>query len=104
MPSPGQRRAAYEAAVRGLRAEADRLLAQGQSEEIVAREMVRRRNELKREARRQDDPEIVRLMERRNLEKYGDPIGPPAERLYLKYGDWLTVIEAACRPARLSNS
>jgi hypothetical protein len=31
--------------------------------------MVRRRNELKREARRQDDPKIVRLMERRNLGK-----------------------------------
>jgi hypothetical protein len=102
MPSPRERRAAYEAAVRGLRGEADRLLAQGAGEEDVARLMVQRRNDLKREVRQADNALVVRLMERRNRRRYGDPIGPGADQLYAKYGGWGEVIEAACRHADLS--
>jgi hypothetical protein len=64
--------------------------------------MVQRRNELKHEARLADDPVIVWAMERRNLIKYGDPLGPGPDWLYRKYGSWRAVIDAACRPADLS--
>jgi cytochrome c-type biogenesis protein CcmH/NrfF len=76
MASLRERRAKYEAAVRELRGEAQRLLAEGLSEEAVARRMVRRRNELKYEARLADNRAVVWAMELRNLRKYGDPIGP----------------------------
>lgn len=97
-----ERRRAYEQAVVGLRARADKLLAEGRDEEAVARELVAARNELKRQARLADDPDDVRLMELRNLARYGDPLGPGPEQLFRKYGSWVGVIEAACRPARLS--
>lgn len=102
MPSHEERRAAYETAVRALAIEAERLLAEGLGERDVALEMVKRRNALKHEARREDDPTIVVLLEQRNLRKYGDPIGPGGDWLYEKYGSWRLVIEAACRPADLS--
>jgi len=102
MTSLRQRRATYEAAVRELRGEAERLLAEGVSEEAVARRLVRRRNELKHEARLADDRAVVSLMERRNLLKYGDPLGPGPDWLRRKYGSWQGVIDAACRPADLS--
>ena len=97
-----QRRREYENAVRNLIARAEELRIAGLDDEAVARELVFARNELKRRARHDDDPEDVRLMEARNLARYGDPLGPPPEWLFRKYGSWAAVIDAACRPARLS--
>jgi hypothetical protein len=76
------RRAAYENAVRGLRGEADRLIAAGLPEEDVARKMASRRNALKRQARAEDDPWLVYILEVRNRIKYGDPVGPDADTLF----------------------
>jgi hypothetical protein len=45
---------------------------------------------------------IVRLMEARNRARYGNPLGPDADQLFAKYGSWRGVVDAACRPARLS--
>lgn len=47
---------------------------------------------------------MVKLIERRNIAKYGNPVGPGPEWLYKKYGSWELVIEAACRPFFLSKS
>lgn len=101
MPTPAQRRAAYEAAVRDLRALADRLLAAGEHEEFVARRLVAERNAVKAAIRSHDPPSLVALLEARNVAKYGDPVGPTADQLHARYGDWGEVIAAACRPARL---
>jgi hypothetical protein len=97
-----ERRRAYETAVRNLRGCAEKLAADGWAEEAIARELVSRRNELKRAARMHDDPQIVALMNARNLVRYGDPIGPTADQLLARYGSWRAVIDAACRHARLS--
>ena len=97
-----ERRAAYEAAVRDLRRIADKRLVEGADEESVARELIDLRNKLKAQYREYDDTRVVRLMELRNLQKYGHPLGPDADWLFRKYGNWNAVISAACRSARLS--
>lgn len=97
-----KRRRAYESAVADLRVRAKDLAALGWTEEAVARTLVAERNELKRAFRSADDPRIVALMEGRNLARYGNALGPDADQLFAKYGSWSAVIEAACRPARLS--
>lgn len=75
--------------------------AAGHGDEAIARALVQRRNALKVEFRADDDPRIVTLIEARNRARYGDPIGPDAEYLFVKYGNWASVIAAACRPASL---
>lgn len=95
------RRVAYMAAVRALANEAAELLAGGAGDEEVAGIMVARRNDIKRQFRAADDPELVALMEARNRAKYGHPVGPGPDWLFEKYGSWKQVIEAACRPAGL---
>ena len=97
------RRRAYETRVRALANLAVRLRARGWTEQEVARALVDRRNRLKLRARALDDPADVALMEIRNRAKYGNPLGPNADMLYRKYKSWAAVIEAACRPGRLSD-
>ncbi|MCM8729429.1 hypothetical protein ACFO8O_00410 [Hephaestia sp. GCM10023244] len=97
-------RIAYEREVRALAGEARRRKTDGESLEVIARDLVTRRNALKQRFRAGDDPAIVALMEQRNRLKYGDPIGPDADWLFRKYGSWEAVIAAACRPARIASS
>lgn len=96
------RRRLYEAQVRALARITEQLSAEGWSEEDIARHLVDARNRLKIVARKADDPAIVTLIEARNLAKYGHPVGPTADQLFVRYGSWAAVIEAAARPARLS--
>ncbi|MBX9860083.1 MAG: hypothetical protein K2Y20_10900 [Sphingomonas sp.] len=93
------RRIAYQQAVRSLAEDADVLRAAGQSDEAIARALVARRNAMKAAFRECESPALVALIEARNLAKYGDPVGPGADHLFVKYGDWRAVIAAACRPA-----
>jgi hypothetical protein len=86
-----------------LAALAVRLRARGWTEQRVARALVDRRNRLKIASRKRDDAGAVAAMEARNIAKYGNSIGPDADALHRKYGSWAAVIEAACRPARLSD-
>ncbi|MGJ3629381.1 hypothetical protein AB5I41_25620 [Sphingomonas sp. MMS24-JH45] len=99
--TPFDRRRSYQREVLALRLLAERLTREGQGEEAVARALVAARNALKVRFRALDDPALVALMEARNRAKYGDPLGPSADALLVRYGDWQRVIEAACRPARL---
>ena len=59
--------------------------------ETIARTVSRRRNELRLEASK-DDPEGLALTKKRNLETYGDELGPTPEWLYEKYGSWEKVL------------
>lgn len=95
-------RRAYEADVAALAGSANRLRREGWAAEQIARELVERRNDLKRAYRRHDDPMIVSLLEARNRVKYGDPVGPTADDLFARYGGWNEVITAAARPARIA--
>lgn len=71
--------------------------AEGRSEEDVARALVRMRNDAKDTVRAGMTPAQVAQLEARNLEKYGNPLGPTADQLHLKYGAWEKVSEAATR-------
>jgi hypothetical protein len=96
-------REAYERAVADLAAVALRLHENGLSAEEIARDVVRRRNELKQAFRAEDPADAVALMERRNIAKYGHRLGPTADQQFARYGSWANVIAAACRPSRLSD-
>ncbi|MFI1225552.1 MULTISPECIES: hypothetical protein [unclassified Streptomyces] len=73
------------------------LRAEGRSEEDIARVLVRMRNDAKDVVRAGMTPEQVAELEARNQKKYGNPLGPTADQLYLKYGSWEKVSEAATR-------
>lgn len=92
-------RADYEASVRALSEQAEELTAAGQSEEAIARTLVATRNALKRQFREGVPLPLLQIIEQRNSQKYGNPLGPTAEVLLLKYGSWRGVIGAACRHA-----
>jgi len=94
----------YEAQVRALVLLAEELRRSGVSVEAVARQLVNRRNALKVAARAFDDPLVIRVLERRNLLKYGNPIGPNADQLFVKYGGWEAVIAAAGRHATIGDA
>ncbi|ROR00078.1 hypothetical protein EDE04_6636 [Streptomyces sp. 2132.2] len=71
--------------------------AAGATDEEVARELVDMRNQAKAITRAGMTPEEVRILEERNLAKYGNPLGPTADQLYAKYGTWQQVIDASMR-------
>ncbi|MFE1908002.1 hypothetical protein ACFW96_30705 [Streptomyces gardneri] len=69
----------------------------GFTDEEIARELVDMRNQAKEITRAGMSPEEVRILEERNLAKYGNPLGPTADQLYAKYGSWQKVIDASMR-------
>lgn len=71
--------------------------AEGRSEEDIARTLVQMRNDAKDVVRAGMTREQVAELEARNQKKYGNPLGPTADQLYLKYGSWEKVTEAATR-------
>ncbi|MGW2657705.1 hypothetical protein ACWC1D_29140 [Streptomyces sp. NPDC001478] len=71
--------------------------AEGRAEEDIARTLVRMRNDAKDIVRAGMTPEQVAELEARNEKKYGNPLGPTADQLYLKYGSWEKVSDAATR-------
>ncbi|MFE6846785.1 hypothetical protein [Streptomyces sp. NPDC057686] len=78
------------------RTEAD-MRAAGATDEEIARELVDMRNQAKAITRAGMTPEEVRILEERNVAKYGNPLGPTADQLYAKYGSWQQVIDASMR-------
>ncbi len=74
--------------------------AEGRSEEEIARRLVRMRNDAKDITRAGMSPEEVARLEARNIEKYGNPLGPTADQLYAKYGSWEEVGDAATRTSK----
>ncbi len=97
-------REAYKRAVEDLALVAEALKREAKGDEEIARTLVAMRNGLKKNFRAFDPPAAVALMERRNQAKYGDPLGPNADWFYKRCGSWALVVDAACRPARLSDS
>ncbi|MGW0937722.1 hypothetical protein [Streptomyces sp. NPDC002666] len=71
--------------------------AEGRTEEDIARALVQMRNDAKDVIRAGMTPEQVAELEARNEKKYGNPLGPTADQLYMKYGSWEKVADAATR-------
>ncbi|MFF5974856.1 hypothetical protein ACFY7C_25435 [Streptomyces sp. NPDC012769] len=78
------------------RTEAD-MRAAGATEEEIARELVDMRNQAKEITRAGMTREEVRVLEERNIAKYGNPLGPTADQLHAKYGSWEKVTDASMR-------
>ncbi|MGW0686137.1 hypothetical protein ACWD2L_22530 [Streptomyces sp. NPDC002754] len=74
--------------------------ADGRSPEEIARRLVDMRNDAKEITRAGMTPEEVRVLEARNMVKYGNPLGPTADQLHAKYGSWEKVADAATRTSR----
>ncbi|MFG2874131.1 hypothetical protein ACGFYU_03845 [Streptomyces sp. NPDC048337] len=87
----------YHALLGDMDRTACEMRAQGASEEEIARTLVQMRNDAKDVTRAGMSPEQVRLLEERNMKKYGNPLGPTADQLYAKYGSWSAVSAAATR-------
>ncbi|MFF8727112.1 hypothetical protein ACF073_11545 [Streptomyces sp. NPDC015171] len=78
--------------------------ADGRSEEDIARTLVQMRNDAKDIVRAGMTREAVAELEARNIKKYGNPLGPTADQLYLKYGSWEMVSAAATRSSQAVDS
>ena len=70
------------------------MLKAGDDNETIARAVSQRRNELRLESCK-DDPEGLEVLKKRNLDTYGNELGPTPESLYEKYGSWEEVLYKA---------
>ncbi|WP_197385981.1 hemagglutinin repeat-containing protein, partial [Ralstonia pseudosolanacearum] len=91
------RRIAYEAEAKRISDGVDRMRATGMSEENVARWAVDQRNNLKTTYRSISPPDFVEAVEARNLEKYGNKLGPSADQLRQKGLSWTEIANSAAR-------
>ncbi|MPW64866.1 hypothetical protein [Moraxella catarrhalis] len=73
------------------------MLKQGKSEEEVAVWAINKRNELKVKYRGDTPPEKLREIELRNIEKYGNALGPTAHYLRQKGKTWKEIIDSASK-------
>ncbi|MFH7597972.1 hypothetical protein WDV06_23120 [Streptomyces racemochromogenes] len=90
-------RMSYHRLLEDMHRTAADMRAAGASEEEVARELVDMRNQAKEITRAGMTPQEVRILEERNIAKYGNPLGPTADQLYAKYGSWEKVSDASMR-------
>ena len=95
----GQReiRAAYLKESKKLEAKIQKMRAEDKSAEEIARYVVNERNLQKVAARKNMQPEEVATLEEGNMKKYGNPVGPTADDLYKKVGDWKKIIASSMR-------
>ena len=91
-------RQAYETDVKALQDQADSARAAGQEPETAARMLHAERNALKVKYRELSPPDKVKVYEQRNINKYGNPLGPTIEQLRAQGKTWEQIIESATRP------
>ncbi len=92
-------RLAYENEVLGLKEVAKQLKDSGKSAEEIARELHKRRRELGVRYKDLTPPDKLAEIYARNLEKYGDRLGPSVEYLRTVKGkSWEDIIESASTP------
>ena len=84
----------YHASIQELYDKLHEMQEAGYEVEEIARVISTRRNEIRMEAYK-DDPERMETVKKRNLEKYGNEMGPTPEYLFEQYGSWETVIKEA---------
>jgi len=90
-------RAAYVEEVEGLKDFANSARAAGQDAEATARMVSEDRNALKIKYRELSPPDFVQKAEARNIQKYGNPLGPTVDQLRAQGKSWEQIIDAAAR-------
>ena len=88
----------YVESVQSLSATAAAMRQAGISAEQIARALVAERNALKVRFRELSPTDAVRRFEQRNIQRYGDPLGPSVEQLRAAGKTWDQIIESATRP------
>ena len=88
----------YETHVKALTEKAEGLRQQGLAPEAIARAMHAERRALGIEFKNRSTPEARQAIYNRNLERYGDKLGPTIEFLLNEGKDWEDIIESAARP------
>lgn len=88
----------YEDEVKKLRGTADRMKAEGKSSEEIARTLHQARRELGIKYKDLTPPDKLAEIYQRNLEKYGDRLGPSIDTLLKRGKTWDDIIESAARP------
>ena len=91
-------RTQYEAEVRLLEDVGLNARAAGQTTEATASMLNAERNALKLKYRQFSPADQVKVFEQRNIEKYGNPVGPTVEQLRAQGRTWEDIIESAARP------
>jgi hypothetical protein len=91
-------REAYVNEVRGLRAKGERLLAEGQSPEQVAKTLNSDRRALGIKYKDLTPKPLLEKIYQRNLEKYGDRLGPTIDWLRSRGYTWKQIIDRASTP------
>ena len=84
-------RQAYHDSMEELYAMIMTMVKEERNIEAIARAVSQRRNELRLEVYA-DDPEGLAIVKKRNLDTYGNELGPTQESLYEKYGSWEMVL------------
>ena len=88
----------YEAAVRALGDKVPKMRAEGKSDEEIARALHGERRALGVKYKGLTPPAKLEEIYQRNLEKYGDKLGPTIEYLRDKGKTWEQIIDSATRP------
>ena len=90
-------RAAYEAEVSGLSSIAGQMRSAGQSSENIARSLHGMRRELGIKYKSLTPDDMLQTIYQRNIQKYGDKLGPSVDYLRQKGKSWDDIIESATR-------
>ena len=91
-------RNAYVAEVKALAPKVAEMRAAGRSVEEIAIEVHGARRALGIKYKDLTPPELLEKIWQRNIEKYGDPLGPTIEWFRIRRKTWEEIIESACRP------
>jgi len=100
-PGDPNLRTAYEAAVRALQCEVDRMRQTGAGSEEVARSVHAQRRSLCSLFKAQTPEPLRSAIRQRTLSVYGDPLGPSIEAMRAMGRSWEEIIESATRPGKL---
>ncbi|MCW5921686.1 MAG: RHS repeat-associated core domain-containing protein [Saprospiraceae bacterium] len=91
-------RAAYEAEVRALSSIVNQMRASGKTAEEIAKVVHKLRREIGVKYKNMSPADKLKEFYQRNLEKYGDRLGPTLEYLRAQGKSWEQIIESAMRP------
>jgi hypothetical protein len=86
-------RASYINGMKAVKSTIASMRQQGLDSELIARLVVKMRNDLKKMSREFMDIAEKAPLEERNRKKYGNPVGPNADQQYARYNSWETVIK-----------
>ena len=92
-------RAAYEKEVNAIKDQANQMIQAGSSSAEAAEWAYNQRRTLGVQYKNLTPPDLLDQIYKRNIDKYGDPLGPPSIDYFLKRGyTYEEIIESASRP------